>query len=143
VVAYRADRTSAEAVVTMFEALHKRLLRRWWRRLLLGQPSVAVEVHHTSDRDSPDSAWLAVSCPVGLERMVEAALRTAYPNCRVRLMSELVGVPPAVLRLKKHAEFIMRVKTLDHFEHDREPPVNRPSVLGPLSAQRDHRGAGL
>ena len=131
VVAYRADRTSAEAVVTMFEALHKRLLRRWWRRLLLGQPSVAVEVHHTSDRDSPDSAWLAVSCPVGLERMVEAALRTAYPNCRVRLMSELVGVPPAVLRLKKHAEFIKRVKTLDHFEHDREPPVNRlMTVMG-------------
>ena len=159
VVAYRTDRTSAEAVVTMFEALHKRLLRRWWRRLLLGQPSIAVEVHHASvgpsmqsaagasgearrsapsphecggvaledgsDRDSPSSAWLAVSCPVGLESMVEAALQAAYPNCRVRVMAELVGVPPAVLRLKKHAGFIKRVKTLDHFEHDREPPVNR------------------
>jgi hypothetical protein len=46
--AYRTDRTSAEAVVGMFEALHKRLLRRWWRRLLLGQPTVALEVHHTT-----------------------------------------------------------------------------------------------
>jgi len=44
---YRTDRASAEAVVTMFEALHKRLLRRWWRRLLGGQPGVALEVHHS------------------------------------------------------------------------------------------------
>ena len=43
---YRTDRASAEAVVAMYEALHKRLLRRWWRRLLHGQPSVALEVHH-------------------------------------------------------------------------------------------------
>ena len=31
---FRTDRASAEAVVAMFEALHKRLLRRWWRRLV-------------------------------------------------------------------------------------------------------------
>ena len=161
VEAYRTDRTSAEAVVAMFEVLHKRLLRRWWRRLLLGQPSVALEVHHAyvpwavrasgsellstpsldsgegteldggSDRDSPQAAWLAVTCPEGLERMVEAALQTAYPNCRVRVAGELVGVPPVVLRLKKHSEFIKRVKTLDRFEHDRAPPVNRlMTVMG-------------
>ena len=45
---YRTDKASAEAVVAMFEALHKRLLRRWWRRLLQGQPSVALEVHHAA-----------------------------------------------------------------------------------------------
>ncbi|HYM55612.1 MAG TPA: hypothetical protein VES97_09630, partial [Solirubrobacteraceae bacterium] len=56
--AYRMDRASAEAVVTMFEALHKRLLRRWWRRLLLGQPAVALEVHHAGG--SPHLVWLAV-----------------------------------------------------------------------------------
>src|SRR5271168_1516952 len=38
---YRTDRTSVEGVVAMYEALHKRLQRRWWRRLLHGQPSVA------------------------------------------------------------------------------------------------------
>jgi hypothetical protein len=161
VEAYRTDRTSAEAVVAMFEALHKRLLRRWWRRLLVGQPSVALEVHHAympsavggngsgsrsalsldrreaigsaggSDRDRSHSIWLAVTCPEGLESMVETALRTAYPNCRAGVVPELVGVPPVVLRLKKHAEFIKRVKTLDRFEHDREPPVNRlMSVMG-------------
>jgi hypothetical protein len=161
---YRSDRTSADAVVTMFETLHKRLLVRWWRRLLQGQPAVALEVHHTgADRmehklgvgarfplplDPPQrpgsigsencrppeyshSAWLAVSCPVGLERMVEAALRSAYPNCRLLQAGQPVGVPPAVLRLKKQAGFIKRAKVLDRFEHEREPPMNRlMNVMG-------------
>jgi Replication-relaxation len=158
--AYRGDRASAEAVVAMFEALHKRLLRRWWRRLVLGQPAVSLEVHHTptpspqdtagadgrsrpslggtgrigpgdSARELPHSVWLAVSCPQGLQKMIEAALQTAYPNCRVRSTCTPIGSPAALLRLKKHAEFIRRVKVLDHFEHERQPPVNRlMTVMG-------------
>jgi hypothetical protein len=153
--AYRTDQAPAEAVVTMFEVLHKRLLRRWWRRLLLGQPAVALEVHHTctpgavgrtgEDRRSPrsldgrrriglegsseddplHSVWLAVTCPEGLEKMVESALQAAYPNCRLGPAHHLLDTPPVVLRLKKHAEFIKRVKALDHFEHDREPADDR------------------
>jgi hypothetical protein len=130
--AYRTDRASAEAVVAMFEVLHKRLLQRWWRRLFHGQPAVALEVHHScSERAGPHSVWLAVTCPEGLEAMVETALQTAYPNCRIRTAEQVVGDAPAVLRLKKHREFIKRVKVLDHFEHDREPPVNRlMTVMG-------------
>ena len=41
---YRGDHADADALVRMFETLHKRLLRRWWRRLLAGQPSLALEV---------------------------------------------------------------------------------------------------
>jgi hypothetical protein len=123
---YRTDRASAEAVVSMFAALHKQLLRRWWRRLLRGQPSVALEVHHAGG-----TAWLAVSCPVGLEKIVEAALRTAYPNCRLVPEQRLPGRAPAMLRLKKHSEFIKRTKVLDRFEHEREPGMNRLlTVLG-------------
>jgi len=122
---YRTDKASAEAVVSMFEALHKRLLRRWWRRLLRGQPSVALEVHHAGGVGGSGAVWLAVTCPAGLEEMVQAALRTAYPNCRLVAERRLPGRPPAVLRLKKHAEFIKRGKLLDRFEHEREPPMNR------------------
>jgi hypothetical protein len=141
VEAYRTDTATAESLVTMFDALHKRLLRRWWRRLVLGQPSMSLEVHHTcardqgerveqAGRDSP-AVWLAVTCPQGLEAMVEAALQTAYPNCRVRHCPQPVGVPPAVLRLKKQSEFIKRVKVLDRFEHERAPPMNRlMTVMG-------------
>jgi hypothetical protein len=125
---YRTDHASAEAVVRMFGALHKRVLVRWWRRLIAGQPSVGLEVRH--DRTSGSSgarnhAWLAVSCPRGSERMVEAALRTAYPNCHLTPLEDRVQAPAAVLRLKKDGEFIERVKSLEHFEHEREPPVNR------------------
>jgi Replication-relaxation len=123
---YRTDKASAEAVVGMFEALHKRLLRRWWRRLYQGQPSVALEVHHARG-----IVWLAVSCPAGQQGMVQAALRTAYPNGRLIAERQLVGSVPSVLRLKKQAEFIKRAKVLDRFEHEREPAINRLlTVLG-------------
>ncbi|MHB8243127.1 MAG: replication-relaxation family protein [Solirubrobacteraceae bacterium] len=119
--AYRTDQAAWEDVVRMFESLHKRLLRRWWRRLLLGQPSVALEAHRSHDA----RAWLAVSCPAGLESMVEAALQTAYPNCRVSLAQRSLGAPPQVLRLKKQHEFIRRGKPMPRFERDPDPPVNR------------------
>jgi hypothetical protein len=68
---------------------------------------------------------------MGLEGMVEAALQTAYANCRVRPCAHPVGVPPAVLRLKKQAQFIKRVKVLNRFEHERAPPMNRlMTVMG-------------
>ncbi len=131
VQAYRADRTSVEGVVSMYEALHKRLQQRWWRRLHAGQPSVALEVHHVHAPDGTASAVLAVSCPAGLERVVEAAVRSAYPNSRLAPPGEAFGpgLTPArtltLVRLKKHAGFIKRVKQLDRWELAREPPVDR------------------
>jgi hypothetical protein len=123
---YRTDHAEPNAVASMFEALHKRLLRRWWRRVLLGQPSISLEIHHgRTSREGPDMhaasnrAWLAVSCPRGLERMVQAALQGAYPNCRLAVSQQHVGNPPTVLRLKKHAEFTKRVRALELFERDR------------------------
>jgi len=124
--AYRTDTASAEAIVAMFEALHKRMLRRWWRRLLHGQPSIALEVHYAHG-----TVWLALTLPAGSREMVEAALRTAYPNCRLGAESQPPSPPPTVLRLKKHGEFIKRAKVLDHFAHEREPAMNRlMTVMG-------------
>lgn len=129
---YRTDHAEPDAVASVFEALHKRLLRRWWRRMLLGQPSVALEIHHDSDSSSehatpatPLRVWLAVSCPRGLERIVHAALQSAYPNCRLSPAQQQVGVPPTVLRLKKHAEFTKRGKALELFQHERASSIDR------------------
>jgi hypothetical protein len=128
---YRTDEASAEAVVSMFEALHKRLLQRWWRRVFRGQAAVALEIHYEhappggcSGYGRASAASMAIGCPQEHAGMVESALRVAYANCAVK---PLLAPPPAgsVLRLKKGAEFIRRVKALDHFEHEREPPVNR------------------
>ncbi len=126
---YRTDAASAEALVKTYEALHKLLLRRWWRRLVIGQPGVALEIHHRVQRDGEggavNHAWMALTCPVGRESIFEAALRTAYPNCRLAPFEGGVRAPDCLLRLKKDGEFIKRVKSLDHFEHEREPAANR------------------
>lgn len=119
VVPYRGDDPTAAAIVHMFDALHKRLLRRWWRRLLHGQPSVGLEIHHRGE------AWLSLTCPVGLEPLIEAALRSAYPNCHLQHVALSLGVPPCVVRLKKHSSFIKRAKLVDRFEHEQAPAVNR------------------
>jgi hypothetical protein len=135
---YRTDRTSVEGVVAMYESLHKRLQRRWWRRLLHGQPSVALEVHHIRAEDGAGKALLAVACPVGMERGVEAALRSAYPNCRVAPADAAQPLRQryALLRLKKHAGFIKRVKQLDRYELVREPPMDRlMTVMGACGLQ--------
>lgn len=137
---HRTDQASAESVVRMFAALHHRLQVRWWRRLIAGQPTVSLEVHHEGtpgvEGRSASFAWMALGCPHGYEQMVEAALRTAYPNCRLELLQQRVELASVVLlRLKKAAEFIRRVKSLDHFEHEREPPMNR--LLTVMGACRD------
>jgi hypothetical protein len=137
VEAYRTDRTSVEGIVAMFEALHKRLQRRWWRRLLRGQPSVALEVHHLSG-DGVGRALLAVACPLGMESMVQAALRSAYPNARMVPLGEVLRCQSAnaLLRLKKHTGFIRRVKQLDRYELAREPPMDRLiTVMGACGVQ--------
>jgi hypothetical protein len=159
--AYRTDRTSVEGLVAMYEALHKRLQRRWWRRLAGGQPSVALEAHYIRDGRQTPQAVLAVACPAGMERLVEAALRSAYPNCCVAPWEGALAPSPSatsdasvgrtstrshraspaarhptVLRLKKRASFIKRVKHLDRYELAREPPIDRLlTVMGACGEQ--------
>jgi predicted transcriptional regulator len=123
VEAYRGDHADIGGVVAMYEALHKRLLRRWWRRLALGQPSVSLEVHHTGG--GCGGAWLAVTCIEGYERVLEASLQAAYPNCRLTVFDPHLGTPPTIVRLKKQHEFIERAKTIDGFERSFAPPIDR------------------
>src|SRR3954447_19991703 len=63
VVPYRTDRATADAAVAMFEALHAAVLQRWWRRLLVGQGSVALEVH-ALPAGAARTVVLGVACPV-------------------------------------------------------------------------------
>ena len=128
---YRTDRATAQAVVGVFEGLHKRLLQRWWRRLLVGQPSVALEAHLRSGPDGQIRAELAVSCPEHKVRAVEAALRSAYPNTQLEPFPARLARPPYVLRLKKRSEFIARVRVPDPRESEL-PLMDR--LLGAMQA---------
>jgi hypothetical protein len=126
VLPYRADRASVEGVVGMFESLHRHLQQDWWRRLLTGQPSLALEVHCRCAPRGRARAWLELVCPCDAERLIEASLRGAYPNCVLeRSERPRPQVPAAVLRLRKQAEFTRRAKLLDRFELERRPPMDR------------------
>jgi hypothetical protein len=98
---HRTDQAAVESIVRMFDALHRRSQRRWWRRLIGGQPSLSLEVHHgradSHDGGSGYSAWMALTCPLGDRRMTEAALRTAYPNCRLTTLGDQATIDSAAL----------------------------------------------
>ena len=129
VAAHRIDKATPEALVSMFDALHKRLLRRWWRRLLAGQPSVSLEVHLADGEAS-----LAVSCPLGGEDLVESALRGAYPNLRLVRSATQLDSPRCLLRLKKRARFIEPLRVVDPRGREDWPTNRLLTVLGTLEA---------
>jgi hypothetical protein len=147
---YRTDNAGAEALVAMFATLHKRLLAPWRHRVLEGQPSLALEISYepssrTGSRaaSAPNAgatprtprAYLTLSCPLGAERIIEAALRGAYPNCRLVRLEAPLNPPAAMVRLKKRSLFIARAKVLDRFEQERCPPTNRLlTVMGACDA---------
>ena len=121
---YRADHAHGEALRRMLESLHLGLLRPWWARLVTGQPSVSLEVHH-GDRGSAAGGWFALSFPSGSEDSVEGVLRTAYPNCHLRRLDGRFDPPPVLVRLRKRHIFIRRANMLERFEQLRELPVDR------------------
>ncbi|MGI8559253.1 MAG: replication-relaxation family protein [Solirubrobacteraceae bacterium] len=135
---YRGDRAGEGEVAGMLRVLHSLLYVRGLRRLLWGQPSFALEVHLTAIDGRPPLAWLAVCCPADLERQVQAALRASYPNCGVRRVRTLVGQPPAIIRLRRHAPLARSVVPVRSSEPRAEgadperPLVDR--VLGAMAA---------
>ncbi len=140
IVPYRTDHAGPEALARMYAALHAALLERWWRRLLRGQPSAALETWFGEGRRGVVRAQLP-TCP--RRAAVRAVLQAVYPNVRVieeRVEAEL---PPVLVRLKKHAGFIRRTATPARFpDRDAQPPIDgllRAMAAGPRSRPRPAR----
>jgi hypothetical protein len=123
VVPYRTDRATSDAAVAMFEAVHAAVLQRWWRRLLGGQGSVALEIH-TLPGAGARTTVLALACPVALRALVETAVRTAYPNAAFERFPVGLTRAPRVLRLKKRGLFVTRIAVADP-RRPADPPVDR------------------
>ncbi|HEU0318455.1 MAG TPA: hypothetical protein VFR49_14055, partial [Solirubrobacteraceae bacterium] len=121
---YRGDRTRPDALLATIIALHSLVAARGPRRLLTGQPSLALEVHLHHRRDGAPLAWLAISVPRGLERQAQAALRSSYPNAALRPVAATLGPGGAVVRLHKRSTFTAPVRRLADVDPDR-PPVER------------------
>jgi hypothetical protein len=127
---YRTDTASASKLVDLMELLHQRARRRWWRRLIRGQPSIGLEVHLLPTPERALQATLALTSAQGDEGQLLAALRTAYPNVRLQRFPVALGSPPCVLRLKKHATFIQRLRIAE----DDEPPQLVDRLLVAMNA---------
>jgi hypothetical protein len=94
---YRNDRAHPEALLTSLAALHSLLSAgRGSGRLL------SLEVHLDRRMGGAPLAWFALRCPAGLERHVEAALRTSYPNVRLRVLRAPLDAPPAMVTLRRN-----------------------------------------
>ena len=140
-VPYRTDRATPDAAVAMFEALHATMLQRWWRRLLAGQASVAVEIHALprrtagTRRRSPSRAR-SLCARVSRRRSATALSEHRVPDAFPRA----VGRPPFVLRLKKRRLFV----TPDRRSPTRAARPTRRStgVIRAMAATGSVRAAG-
>jgi len=81
---YRADEASPDQVRRLIESWHQMTLRRWWQRLLLGQPSIALELHAIPD-DGGNRVRLMLACPdePGLADALDGRLVACYRDTRL------------------------------------------------------------
>ncbi|MGI8803509.1 MAG: hypothetical protein ACR2KV_15325 [Solirubrobacteraceae bacterium] len=121
---YRGDRTLPEALLATMAAVHAVVAVQGPRRLLTGQPSLALETHLHLRADGAPLAWLAICVPRGLERQVQAALRASYPNCALRPVEVAVGRGAGIIRLHKRLPYREPVRRLSDIDPER-PPVER------------------
>ncbi len=91
---YRNDRAGGESLAATFAALHA---------LLGSRRTLALEVHLDRRPGGAPLVWFSVICPPALERQVQAALRSSYPNLRLRAMRQVPSEPPHALVLRRRS----------------------------------------
>ena len=91
---YRNDRASAASLAAAFTALHA---------LLGPRRTLALEVHLDRRAGGAPLVWFAVICPPGLQRQVQAALRSSYPNARLRQLRSEPSALPFALALRRRS----------------------------------------
>jgi hypothetical protein len=121
---YRSDRLAVDALVSALAGLHALVSVRGPRRIVTGQPSIALEIHHQVRVGGAPLVWLAVCAPCGLATQVGAAIRAAYPNCRLRRVRRSVVPGGPIVRLHKRRVFSEPVRRVGEVDPDR-PPVER------------------
>jgi hypothetical protein len=91
---YRNDRAGGESLTATFAALHA---------LLGPRRTLALEVHLDRRAGGAPLVWFAVLCPAALQRQVQAALRSSYPNVRLRTLRSAPSEPPYALALARRS----------------------------------------
>ncbi|HET6507074.1 MAG TPA: replication-relaxation family protein [Baekduia sp.] len=107
---FRADDAEPQAVMRLLESWHQQLQERWWRRLLHGQPGLALEVVMAPDAEGDRTARLSVVCPEEFAETIEGSLLACYPDSR--LVRGTQALPPVheVVRMKKRYSFVRALR---------------------------------
>ncbi|MGI8779812.1 MAG: hypothetical protein ACR2L8_06520, partial [Solirubrobacteraceae bacterium] len=127
---FRSDEADPEAVRRLLETWHQQLLERWWRRPVLGQRGVALEIVAEPDGQGGLEGRLIVAAPPELMTGLEGSLRACYPDGRLIDRDVAPGGVAEVVRLKKRFGFIQALRTPD--DHDGRNVVD--AVLGQMAA---------
>ncbi|HEX2703142.1 MAG TPA: hypothetical protein VHM72_06895, partial [Solirubrobacteraceae bacterium] len=124
---YRNDRAQPEALLASLAALHSLLSASHARGRAL-----ALEVHLDRRAGGAPLAWFALRCSAGLERHVEAALRTSYPNVRLRVLRTPLDAPAATVTMHRHTP-LHTAPSRQASLHDRVP-THADSLLRAMAA---------
>ncbi len=89
---YRNDRAGGESLAATFASLHA---------LLGPRRTLALEIHLDRRPGGAPLAWFAVVCAPALGRQLAAALRSSYPNLRLRRLRWVPSPPPFTLALAR------------------------------------------
>jgi hypothetical protein len=92
----------------MLEAWHGQLAARWWTRLVVGQPSISLEVHHLPD----GTQRFTLAAEPRQIRRLEGRLLATYPDVRLVPTEGAPRWGRHVIRLKKRRLFVDRIQTI-------------------------------
>jgi hypothetical protein len=131
---YRAEQAEPESVRRMLESWHQQLVVRWWRRLALGQPSMALEVVMGRDGSGELEGRLSMVCPEAVADSVAGTLAGCYSD--TRLTRETAPLPEVerIIRLKKRHSFVRALRSPEEEEGERnlvDPLLGQMEAVGP------------
>ena len=114
---YRADEATPDQVRRLIESYHQMTLRRWWRRLLFGQPSLCLELHALPDPGGTRiRLYIAVPDEPGMAQALDGRLLACYRDSRLVADEPELSWLGAVVRLKKRRPFTTRLATPERYD---------------------------
>src|SRR4051794_18019407 len=79
---YRTDDATPEQVLALFQDWHQQIHQRLHRRLLFGQPYLALEEHAQPSDGGPEMA-MTIVCPEQFVAALDGRFAAPYPNSRI------------------------------------------------------------
>src|SRR3954467_7673300 len=115
---YRTDDATPEQVLALFQDWHQQIHQRLHRRLLFGQPYIALEEHAQPSDGGPEMA-MTIVCPEQFVAALDGRLAATYPHSRIghgftRRFEPLaldISWRHPIARLRKRRRFTATVKT--------------------------------